>query len=192
MGESGTGSLRLALWFWLGQVRRCCLHLHVMGKQPNSKMCFVCGLKNVAGLRAYFYELDNGELVGQFRPGEVHQGYPGRLHGGVATAILDETIGRAIMVKYGEEVWGVTTSFNIRYRKPIPLNATLWVTGRITRDSKLFFEGTGEIVLPDGSVAAEGHGKYVKLPLEKISDFDVEEQEWRVVPAPNDPKEIDL
>ena len=70
----------------------------VKAKQPNSKMCLVCGLKNRSGLGAYFYELDNGELLAIFRPAEEHQSYPGRLHGGIATAILDETIGRAIMI----------------------------------------------------------------------------------------------
>ncbi len=34
-------------------------------------------------------------------------------------------------------------------------------------------------------------GKYVKLPLEKIADFDAEEQEWQVVPAANDPQVVD-
>ncbi len=168
------------------------LHLHVTGKQPNSKMCFVCGLKNVAGLRAFFYELENGEIMGLFRPGEEYQSYPGRLHGGIATAILDETIGRAIMIQYGEDVWGVTVEFTIRFRKPIPLNVDLRVIGRVTRDTSRFFQGSGEILLPDGTVAAEGQGKYIKLSLENIADFDAEEQEWRVVPAPVDPQEVEL
>ena len=54
------------------------------------------------------------------------------------------------------------------------------------------FEGTGEILLPDGSVAAEGHGKYLKRPLEKIAEFDFDEQEWRVVSTPDDPAEVEL
>lgn len=35
----------------------------VKRKQPNSKMCMVCGLKNSFGLRAAFYELENDELM---------------------------------------------------------------------------------------------------------------------------------
>ena len=37
------------------------MRYQVMGKQPNSKMCLVCGLKNRFGLRSFFYELDNEE-----------------------------------------------------------------------------------------------------------------------------------
>ncbi len=68
----------------------------------------------------------------------------------------------------------------------------LRVVGRITKNSSRFFEGTGELLLHDGSVAAEGLGKYLKTPLEKIADFDEDAQEWRVVPTPQDPREIIL
>ncbi len=164
----------------------------VTGKQPNSKMCLVCGLKNRFGLRSFFYELDNDELLAVFKPMAEHQSYPGRLHGGIATAILDETIGQAIMMNYTEEIWGVTLEFTIRFKKPIPLDEEVRVIGRITEDSNRSFEGTGEILLQDGTVAAEGWGKYIKLPLEKIADFDVEAQEWRVVPAENDPETVEV
>lgn len=165
---------------------------HVERKQPNSKMCLVCGMKNPFGLKAFFYELEDGEVMAVFRPREEHQSYPGRLHGGISAAILDETIGRAGMIKYGEEVWGVTLEFKIRFRKAVPLDVELRVLGRITRESNRSFEGTGEILLPDGSVAVEGTGRYLKLPIEKIADFDVEEQEWRVVPSPDDPAGVEL
>ena len=165
---------------------------HVNGKQPNSKMCFVCGLKNLSGLRASFFELENGELLATFNAEDEHQSYPGVMHGGIAAAMLDETVGRAILIKHKEPVWGVTIEFSVRFKKAIPLEKTLRVIGRITRDSGRLFEGTGEILLPDGSVAAEGKGKYFKKPIEDIADFDFEAQEWRVVDLPDDPKEIEI
>ena len=163
----------------------------VIKKQQNSKMCLVCGLKNPYGLKAAFYEMDNLELVALIRPRDEHQSYPGRLHGGLTTALLDETIGRAIMMRYPEVMWGVTVEFQTRFKKPVPLDVELRVVGRITSDNSRFFEGIGEILLPDGEIAATGAGKYIKLPLEKISDFDHDEQEWRVIAAPSDPIEID-
>ena len=165
---------------------------HVERKQPNSKMCLVCGLKNPYGLKTSFLELENGDLVGLFTPMEEHQSYPGRLHGGVAAALLDETIGRAILCKYPETVWGVTVEFTTRFRKPIPIRGDLKVVGRITNETSRTFEGTGEILLPDGQKAVEGWGKYLKLPLDKIADFKFDEQEWKVVPSELDPKDIDL
>jgi len=49
-------------------------------------------IENPFGLKGSFYELENKELVCIFTPSEMHQSYPGRLHGGITTAILDETI----------------------------------------------------------------------------------------------------
>ena len=168
------------------------MHYHVKRKQPNSKMCFVCGMKNSFGLQTFFYELENNELLAVFKPGEEHQSYPGRLHGGIAAAILDETIGRAIMIPYEETVWGVTLEFTSRYKKPIPLNQDIRVRCRIVKESSRVFEGSGEILLPDGTVAVEGFGKYLKMPIEKIADFDTTEQEWRVVESPHDPVTVEL
>jgi acyl-coenzyme A thioesterase PaaI-like protein len=134
-------------------------------------MCVVCGVDNPAGLRARFFELDNGELLGVFQPRHEHQGYPGRLHGGIASTVLDETIGRAINIS-DPNAWGVTVELTLRFRKPVPLDDEARVLGRITRDSSRLFEGTGEIVLSDGTVAVEASGKYVKMPIDQIADGD--------------------
>ena len=63
----------------------------VLKKQQNSKMCFLCGLKNPYGLKAAFYELENNELVCIFKPSIEHQSYPGRLHGGIAATVPGNT-----------------------------------------------------------------------------------------------------
>ena len=168
------------------------MQIKVKKKQPNSKMCLVCGLNNKLGLYTFFYELENGELLAVFKPREEHQGYPGRLHGGMVSTILDETMGRAIMISHDHEFWGVTVEIAVRFKKPVPLEEELRVVGRITRDSKRFFEGTAEILLPDGTVAAEGKGKYMKLPLEKIADFVADEQDWSVVSLPDDPEYVEI
>lgn len=163
----------------------------VTGKQHNSRKCLVCGLKNDLGLKASLFELDNDELVAVFTPLEEHQSYPGRLHGGIAGAILDETIGRAILIK-DKNAWGVTVELNLKYKKPVPLNEELRVVGRITRDSKRLFEGTGEILLANGDIAVTAYGKYIKMPIGKIADFDEQDEEWKVELSDTDPEEIEL
>ena len=70
-----------------------------MEKQPNSACCFICGVENVAGVHVRFYNTVNDqgdpEVLARFTGQPVHQGYPGRMHGGVVSGILDEVIGRA-------------------------------------------------------------------------------------------------
>jgi len=151
----------------------------------------VCGIENSFGFGASFYELDNDELLGIFHPVKEHQGYPGRLHGGLAAAILDETIGRAISIAHDGNIWGVSVELTTRFRKPIPLDEKIRAVGRITKDSKRFFEGTGEIILSDGSIAVEGHGRYLKSSLDKILNFDVD-LHWKVFSAEDDPLEVEI
>lgn len=148
----------------------------ITGAQNVSRMCAVCGKENPASLRGRFLELADGELLGVFTPLPVHQGYPGRVHGGISSAMLDETIGRAINI-LDPGVWGVTVELTVRYRKPVPLDGEIRAIGRITRDSRRLFEGSGEIVLSDGSVAVEAVGKYMKLPIDAIVEGDFH-AEW--------------
>ncbi len=150
----------------------------VLKKQNVSSHCVVCGVDNELSLKANFYELENNELVAICDTKEWHQSYPGRMHGGMSAAILDETIGRAITILDGE-VWGVTVSLDIKYKKPVPTDATIKVVGRITKENRKLFEGTGEIILPNGEVAVTAKGKYMKMPVEKITDDEnVLQKEW--------------
>jgi uncharacterized protein (TIGR00369 family) len=162
----------------------------VVRKQHNSRMCFVCGLKNAAGLQASFYEMADGCLVCLFTPQAEHQSYPGRLHGGIASTILDETIGRAIMIGSGGDVWGVTLELTVEYKKPVPLGVELKVIGRITGESSRLFSGSGELLLPGGEIAVLARGRYMKVPIEKIASFNEAEFEWAVMPGEGDPESL--
>jgi acyl-coenzyme A thioesterase PaaI-like protein len=160
-----------------------------VNKQPNSHNCFICGVQNIAGVHVAFYEAltPDGELevLARFTGCPHHQGYPQRMHGGVAAGILDETIGRAINT--GEAglqpmTWGVTVEIDVRYHQPVPLNVELTAHGRITQDRGRLYMGTGEIYLPDGTVAVSAVGKYVKLKLGEIAGARPEALGWQVYP----------
>jgi len=160
----------------------------VVNKQPNAAECFVCGLKNDKGLQAFFYETDSGEVAAVFTPDRLHQSYPGRIHGGIAACILDETIGRAIQIGR-PDVWGVTVELTLVYKKPLPYGCELKAFGRITHENRLMFEGEGEILTPDGEIAVTAKAKYVKQRSEQISgNFDA--LDWRVHLHIDDPSEV--
>lgn len=163
----------------------------VANKQNNSKMCFVCGMENKLGLKAYFYELESGELAATFTPKDVHQSYPGRLHGGIASTILDEAIGRAILMK-DENMWGVTLELNVKFRKPVPYDEELKVVCKITKETTRTFEGEGRIILANGDVAVTAEGKYFKMHVSKITEADFTEDQWFNVQDTNDPLEIEV
>lgn len=123
-----------------------------------------------------------------FEGKEHHQSYPGRLYGGLSGAMLDETIGRAIMLD-DSTVFGVTVELSLKYKKPLPLDEPLRVVGRIVKKSRKIFEGTGEILLEDGTVAVTGAGKYMIIPIDKIMDSG-DDLDWKVIERENDPEDL--
>ncbi len=150
-----------------------------MQKQPNSRLCFVCGMQNPIGLRAFFYQDEQGRVVAHFTGKEEHQGYPGVMHGGIVTALLDEVIGR---VAIAHDLWTVTAKLEVRFRRPVPLGQPLTLVGEMTRLRSRTLEGRGEIQLEDGTIAVEAEGVYIRLPQEEIERVEEELGFWEVVP----------
>ena len=75
--------------------------------------------------------------------GPAFEGAPGRAHGGVVAAILDETMGYVLPI-IGELAY--TANLNIDYVAPAPLHRQLRVTAslRDRADRKLWIEAHGE------------------------------------------------
>lgn len=154
-------------------------------------MCFVCGMENDFGLKASFFELENDQLVGTFTPCKFHQGYPGRLHGGIASTILDEAMGRSILIS-DSNIWGVTVELNVKFKKPIPLDQQIKAVCNLTSENSRLFEGEGKIILENGDATVIAKGKYIKMPLDKITENDFVDDQWFLVENKDDPKEIEL
>lgn len=163
----------------------------IVSSQNISKNCLVCGIENEFGLKTRFYETEGNELIGLFTPLSAHQSYPNVTHGGISAAILDEVIGRAVMMTTDRQTFGVTIELKVRYKKPVPTCTELKAIGRITKDKGRIFEGTGELYLPNGEVAVEAEGRYMKRRLEQITDSDFVASEWYEPDGPL-PNEIEL
>lgn len=150
--------------------------MKVISKQSNSKMCVICGMDNKFGLRAQFYNMEDGSVITPFKFREEHQSYPGRVHGGLIAAMLDELGLRASWVK-NEDIWGVTTSLEVKYRKPVPYNEKLIGRGKIEKETSKFLKIETEILDKKGQVLANAKVKYIKLEVDKINkNIDVHEE----------------
>ena len=161
--------------------------MKVLRKQTNSRDCLICGMENEHGIKAPFYEMEDNTLISIFQYKEFHQSYPGRVHGGMISSLLDELIGRAIWITE-PEMWGVTMTLNVKFRKPVPYNTNLTAVGKITNSKSRTFEGTGELYDMDGNLLASAEAVYFKLPLEKISE--IGDHDYINIYYPDDVSEI--
>ena len=126
-------------------------------KHENSRFCFICGLENKKGLKADFFETEDGALNAVFTPSWEYQSYPGILHGGISAAVLDELIGRAINVT-DPEMFAVTTSLKMKYRRPVPYGVKLTAVARVGKDSGSRYEGEGTLYDDKGNACVMATG----------------------------------
>ena len=130
----------------------------VLKKQNNSDMCIVCGVENDASLKSVFYELEGGMIAGVTTPKDIHQSYPNRMHGGMISALLDETLGRAVQIGK-PDIWAVTGELSVRFKKPVPLDKPVICVGKITKDTSRVYIAEGFIEDEEGNILAtlQGH-----------------------------------
>lgn len=153
------------------------MEIKVIGKQRNSKNCFVCGLDNESGVKAQFYNLEDNSVATVFQFKSEHQSYPGRTHGGIISAMLDELVGRALWLDE-PDIYAVTTTMSIKFRKPVPYNTPIKGRGYIIKNSSRMYEGKGELYDMDNNLLVEFSGNYLKLnsKLASNSENDVEDE----------------
>ena len=152
-----------------------------MRQQPTSRMCFVCGRQNPVGLKLRFYEEPGAEQVRAdlMIPSE-YQGYPGVVHGGIVSTILDEVSGRAAMMRGGDERLLVTLRITVRFRRPTPTETALTAVGWVEQTSGIGAKVAGEIRLPDGKVTADCTSLLVEPPDEFRETWAQEKPYWKV------------
>ena len=144
--------------------------MKVVSKQRNSRMCAICGLDNLYGLQAPFYNMADGSVMSLFSYKDHHQSYPGRVHGGLISAMIDEMGLRALWAKHlDESLFGVTMTLDTKYRKPVPYSTILMGKGVITAETARSFEADSFIYDREGTLLANGHVKYMRLAPEIIT-----------------------
>jgi acyl-coenzyme A thioesterase PaaI-like protein len=150
-------------------------------KLQNSKHCFVCGLENDYGLKLSFYQEGDDTIVVDYTVPDHYQGYPGVVHGGIITSMMDEILGRVFMIDDPNRFM-FTAKLVTRYRKPVPTETPLKMIGKIVKDRGRIAESKVELFGPDGALLAEAVGLMVGLPEDVLENLDREALGWKVYP----------
>jgi len=153
-------------------------------KQPNSKMCFICGLENPVGLHLHIYEIEPGVVETTYTAPDHFQGYPGVLHGGIVGALIDEISGRAHMGSDPEDPrFMFTAKLEVKYRRNVPVGKPLKIIGKAGKSKARSAEAWGGIYDAEtNELLAEGSTLLINVPEEQFDKSRLSELGWKVVP----------
>lgn len=155
-----------------------------MIQQASSRNCFVCGEENDAGLHMHFFETEGEPLivVAEYTVPARYEGYAGVTHGGIVATMLDEVTSRTVL-RGDPPRFVVTSRLSVRYRKPVPVETPLRLTGRVVKDRGRVITAVGEIRGPGDVLLAEAEATMVQVDPEFFGKGAIDPQDWRVYPG---------
>ena len=124
---------------------------------PN---CIVCGPANQCGLHLDFAFAEDGGVQATFDCDTAYEGFPGVLHGGTVSLLLDGAMTNCLFA-HGHNA--VTGELNIRFRHPVITNRAATVRAWIERTSPPYHLLNAEVT-QDEEVKARAVGKFVDQP----------------------------
>jgi acyl-coenzyme A thioesterase PaaI-like protein len=124
----------------------------------HNQKCFVCGFENQFGLHVEFKFDGQNKVFGEFFPAEIHQSYPGVLHGGIITALLDGAMNRVLLFQGRPARTG---RLSVRFKKEANVENALLVSGEIIRARKQYAQLRSKIRTKDNTVIAFGEGIFI-------------------------------
>ena len=102
------------------------------------------------------------EAVGAVVFDRRFEGSPGRVHGGITAAVVDDVMGYVNVI---EGVAAFTIELRVRYVAAMPLHVPVEVRARITQRDERRLTITAEArVAADGTLVAEAEGRFAVLP----------------------------
>lgn len=127
--------------------------------------CFGCGQQNPSGLRLKFFVDEQRTIVCRVSLARRFEGPPGHAHGGIIATLLDEAMSKANR-QFG--VLAMTRQMEVEYLKPVPLGATLLLTGWHEGSSGRKHRCEAEIENGSGVVLARAKGLFVEAKPEVL------------------------
>ncbi len=117
----------------------------------SQSLCFGCGQNNPMGLKLNF-EWDGKTARAKFKASKHHQGWPGIIHGGILTCLLDEAI---VYAAHFKGLDCLTAKMQVRFKRPVMVDELLVITSTIIKKARKLIEAKASISLPDGTLVAE-------------------------------------
>ena len=121
--------------------------------------CFACGPDNQRGLHLEFKMNENEEMVADWTPDLDLEGYPGVIHGGVISTVLDEAMAKIVAAKGAR---ALTADLRVRFRRTIASNERVAIHGWIASSNRRMILAEAKLTAADGSELAHGWGTFLR------------------------------
>ena len=138
---------------------------------PRFHKCFICGKDNKIGLNTVFSH-DGKEVFTEVTFNEDYVGYDKIVHGGIITALLDETAMWACVIKTGKIYF--TIELKIKFKKKLPPDLKIKSVGKILELKRSYAIAESRIEDKDKNIYASAIGKYFPVPeveAEKMREY---------------------
>ena len=120
--------------------------------------CFGCSPKNDQGLKMSFFE-DGDEVVSEWEPSDIFQGYNNVLHGGIQATLMDEVGSWFVQVKM--KTAGVTASMNVKYINPVStVNGNIYLRASLSQKRRNLIDVHVELFSANKKLCAIGEVTY--------------------------------
>ncbi|HZV33384.1 MAG TPA: PaaI family thioesterase [Verrucomicrobiae bacterium] len=132
-----------------------------MRELPHTASCFVCGERNISGLKLRF-ETDGKIVRAKFVPRPEYIGFKQTVHGGIIATVLDEIMVWACAVQTRR--FAYCAELNVRFLSPLrPGEETIATAELIENRRDKLFEAKGELRNRSGQLLAGATGKYLPI-----------------------------
>jgi acyl-coenzyme A thioesterase PaaI-like protein len=126
-------------------------------KKETHPNCVACGFGSPLGLGLRFLVREDGGVEAAFACQEIYQGYPGLLHGGITSMLLDAAMTNCLFA-HGKVA--VTARLIVRFSLPVETDRTAVVRAWLRDYSPPLFVLEAELA-QNGEVMAHAAGKFI-------------------------------
>jgi uncharacterized protein (TIGR00369 family) len=119
--------------------------------------CFVCGSANPIGLKLDFH-YEAGAARAELKISELYEGYPGVVHGGIISTLLDEVMAKAVI---NSGLIAFTAKLTTSFRKPVPSGQPLVLKGWVVEAKSRTLRTAAELTDASGATYASAEAVFV-------------------------------
>lgn len=134
--------------------------LEVTRKQAHPE-CISCSQENASGLALEFSVRDDKGVQAEFACKQLYQGYPGFLHGGISSLLMDSAMANCL---FAHRISAMTARLIVRFLLPVAIDQPAVVKAWIREYEPPLYVLEAELE-QNGKVLVRGSAKFINRDL---------------------------